>query len=317
MLRVVALVAEPQASFELACVADIFGIERDGVPPWADFRVAAEHPGQIRTKAGYQILVEHGLNALTDADVVFLTGWPKPDEPPSNSLLEALRRAHADGATLAGLCSGTYLLAASGLLDGRTATTHWSQTEDLSHRHPSIEVTPDVLFIDHGDVATSGGSGAAADLALHLVRRHSGPTLADTLARHMVLPPHRVGGQRQYAIPPHRGHPPESMSPLLDWCKSHLSEDLTLQALAKRSDLSPRTLHRRFESQLGVTPAAWVQSQRLTHAATLLQTTTLPISSIAAAVGLPDPTNFRKQFRAATGVNPHHYRETFTPPPTP
>ncbi|MBB5916900.1 AraC family transcriptional activator FtrA [Nocardia transvalensis] len=312
MLQVVALVAEPQASFELACVADVFGIERDGVPPWADFRVAAEQPGPVRAKAGYHIVVEHGLDSVTDAEIVFVTGWPTPDEPPSRSLTDALVRAHAHGATVVGLCSGTYVLAAVGLLDGRTATTHWSQTDDLARRYPSVQVTPDVLFVDHGDVATSGGAGAAADLALHIVRRRCGASLADTIARHMVLPPHRVGGQRQYAIQPQRRHTPGAMGGLLDWCVDHLAQDLSLRALAKRSGLSARTLHRRFETQLGTTPAAWVQQQRMMRAATLLQTTDLPVAAIAASVGLSDPANFRKQFRSATGINPNRYRDTFT-----
>lgn len=313
MLHAVAVVAEPQASLELACVADIFGVARDGVPPWADFRVAAEHPGRVRAKAGYQILVEHGLDALMEAEVVFVTGWPTPDELPSNSITDALVRAHANGATIAGLCSGTYVLAAAGLLDGRTATTHWSQTEDLARRYPLVQVTPDVLFVDHGDVATSGGAGAAADLALEIVRRRCGTALADTIARHMVLPPHRAGGQRQYAIESRRRHRPESMGGLLDWCVDHLADDLSLRALAKLSGVSPRTMHRRFEAQLGTTPAAWVQEQRMMRAATLLQTTVLPVAAIAASVGLSDPANFRKQFRSATGVNPNRYRDTFAP----
>lgn len=283
------------------------------MPPWADFRVAAEQPGQVWAKAGYQILVEHGLDAITEAEVVFVTGWPTPDELPSNSLMDALVRAHANGATIAGLCSGTYVLAAAGLLNGRTATTHWSQTEDLARRYPFVQVTPDVLFVDHGDVATSGGAGAAADLALHIVRRHCGTRLADTIARHMVLPPHRVGGQRQYAIESRRRHTPESMGELLGWCADHLADDLSLRALAKRSGVSPRTLHRRFEAHLGTTPAAWVQEQRMMRAATLLQTTDLPVAAIAASVGLSDPANFRKQFRSVTGVNPNRYRDTFAP----
>lgn len=314
MLRVVAVVTEPQASFELACVADVFGIEREGVPPWAEFRVAAEQPGLLRAKAGYRILVEYGLEAVAQAEVVFVTGWPTPDERPSDSLTQALLRAHAAGATIAGLCSGSYVLAATGLLDGRVATTHWSQTEDLRRRYPSVRVTPDVLYVDHGDVATSGGAGAAVDLALHIVRRRCGAALADTVARHMVLPPHRIGGQRQYAIESARRHPPGSMSGLLDWCTDHLAEDLSLRALAKRFGVSPRTVHRRFEKQLGTTPAAWVQEQRMMRAAELLQTTDLPVAAVAAAVGLSDPANFRKQFRSVTGVNPHRYRETFAAP---
>jgi AraC family transcriptional activator FtrA len=313
MLHVAAVVVEPQASFELACVADVFGVARDGMPSWADFRVAAEQPGRIRAKAGYQILVEHGLDVVTEAELVFVTGWPTPDEPPSDVLMDALARAHANGAIIAGLCSGTYVLAAAGLLNGRTATTHWSQTDDLARRYPFVQVTPDVLFVDHGDVATSGGAGAAADLALHLVRRLLGTELADTIARHMVLPPHRVGGQRQYAIESRRRHAPESMGGLLDWCVDHLADDLSLRALAKRSAVSPRTMYRRFETQLGTTPAAWVQEQRMMRAATLLQTTDFSVAAIAASVGLSDPANFRKQFRVATGVNPHRYRDTFAP----
>lgn len=311
MLDVVAIVVEPHASFELACVTDVFGIPREGMPRWAGLRVATERPGPIRAKAGCRILVEHGLDAATDADLVFVTGWPTPDAPPSDALTDALVRAHANGATIIGLCSGTYVLAAAGLLNGRTATTHWAQTDDLARRYPLVQVTADVLFVDHGDVATSGGAGAAADLALHIVRSRCGPDLAETIARHMVLPPHRVGGQRQYAIQPQRNQPPEPMGELLDWCIDNLADDLSLRALAQRAGTSPRTLHRRFEAQLGTTPAAWVQEQRMTHAATLLQTTDHPIAAIAASVGLSDPANFRKQFRTATGVNPNHYRDIF------
>jgi len=312
MLEVVAVVVEPQASFELACVADIFGVARDGVPSWARFRVAAEHPGPVRAKSGYQILVEHGLEVVMEAEVVFVTGWPTPEEPPSAVLTDALLRAHSRGATVAGLCSGTYALAATGLLDGRTATTHWSQTDDLARRYPRVQVKPDVLFVDHGDVATSSGAGAAADLALHLVRRRCGAALADTIARHLVLPPHRAGGQRQYAIRPVPSRTPVAMSGLLQWCLDHLADDLSLTTLAKRSGYSARTLHRRFIAQLGTTPGAWVHDQRMKSAANLLQTTDLPIAAVATAVGLSDPANFRKQFLIATGLTPKHYRDTFT-----
>ncbi|BCJ26744.1 GlxA family transcriptional regulator [Actinocatenispora sera] len=313
MLRVVAVVVEPQASFELACVADIFGIRRDGIPDWAEFLIAAEHPGPVGTKAGYRIVVEHGLAAVDQADVVFVTGWPTPAEP-SRALTDALVSAHARGCLIAGLCSGTYALAAAGLLDGRAATTHWSQTDDLSQRYPLVRVTPDVLFVDHGDVATSGGAGAAADLALHIVRRRCGPELAATIARNMVLPPHRQGGQRQYAIDSRPRRQPDPFGGLLDWCVDHLADELSLATMARRARVAPRTLHRRFQSHLGTTPAAWVQQQRIARAATLLQTTNLPVAAVGAAVGMRDPTNFRAQFRAGTGTNPSDYRRTFAPP---
>ncbi|WP_338762283.1 helix-turn-helix domain-containing protein [Nocardia vulneris] len=311
MHRVVALVHAPQSTFELSCAAEVFGLERGGLATRYTFDVCAERPGPVATYAGYDMVVTAGLDELEHADTVLVPGWLPTEETPSPRVVQALRDAHSRGARLVSICSGAFALAATGLLDGRRATTHWARVDELAARFPSLEVDRDVLYVDHGDVATSAGAGAGIDLCLHLVRTDQGAGYAAQLARSMVMPPHREGGQLQYTAPPHPTQIDGSLAPLLDWISERLGEPLTVGDLAARAGVSPRTLARRFADQLGIGPGRWLLAQRLTQARALLETTDLPVDSVARRVGLSSATNLRRRFLRALGTTPGAYRRAF------
>ncbi|MCK2239428.1 MULTISPECIES: GlxA family transcriptional regulator [unclassified Crossiella] len=311
MHRVVALVRPPQSTFELGCAAQVFGIERLGVPTRYAFGVCTEHPGPVATYAGYDMLVTDGLAALDAADTVLLPGWLPATEPPSAEVVRALRRAHARGARLVSICSGAFALAHAGLLDGRRASTHWALAADLAARFPRVEVDADVLYVDHGDVATSAGAGAGIDLCLHLVRRDHGARYAAHIARTMVMPPHREGGQAQYSAPAHPAQIEDTLAPLLEWALGRLGEPVTVAGLAAHAGLSTRTLARRFADQLGVSPGQWLLARRIAAAQDLLESGDLPLDAIARRVGLSSATNLRRRFAGALGTTPGAYRRTF------
>ncbi|KUL51375.1 AraC family transcriptional regulator [Streptomyces sp. NRRL F-4489] len=309
--RVVALVRPPQSTFELGCAAEVFGIERGGVPVRYAFGVCAERPGPVATLAGYDMHVTEGLAALERADTVVIPGWLPPEAPPSPAVIEALRRAHGRGARLVSICSGAFALAHTGLLDGRRATTHWARAGQLAERFPAVQVDPDVLYVDHGDVATSAGAGAGIDLCLHLVRVDHGAGYAARVARSMVMPPHREGGQLQFTAPPHPVQMDGSLAPLLEWMTTRLAEPFTVDELAAREGMSARTLARRFADQLGESPGQWLLAQRIAAARELLETTDLPLEAIARRVGLSSATNLRRRFLRALGTTPGAYRRAF------
>ncbi|MFI5696235.1 helix-turn-helix domain-containing protein [Kribbella sp. NPDC051586] len=303
MHRVVAMVSAPQASFELGCAAAVF---REA--PYR-FSVCTEQPGPIRTTEGFDMVVTSGLRALDRADTIVVPGWLPINREPTDQVLRALGRAHRRGARLVSICSGAYVLAAAGLLDGRRAATHWRYAEELQRRFPAVQVDPDVLYIDHGDVATSGGSGSGIDLCLQLVRRDQGAAHAARVARQMVMPPHREGGQVQYRTEDQV--PVESLGELLDWANDRLGEPLTLQDLAGQANVSPRTLARRFAEQLGVAPGQWLLAQRIAKTRVLLEETDLPVETIATKVGLSSATNLRRRFKTALQTTPSAYRRAY------
>ncbi|MEV6638801.1 helix-turn-helix domain-containing protein [Amycolatopsis sp. NPDC051371] len=311
MHRVVALVRPVQSTFELGCAAEVFGTPRAGVPRHYEFEVCAETPGPVPTTAGYTMSVARGLAALDSADTVIIPGWAPVEAPLPPRVRRALLRAHARGARLVTICSGVFALARTGLLDGRSATTHWGRAEQLGREFPRVRVEPDVLYVDHGDVATSAGAGAGIDLCLHLVRKDHGPAHAALVARHMVMPPHRDGGQAQFAPPPPA---PDALDGLLGWAGDRLGTALSVAGLAARAGVSPRTLARRFADQLGTSPGAWLLARRVTAARTLLEETDLPVEAIAARVGLTSAVNLRRRFRAQVGTTPGAYRRAFRTP---
>ncbi|NML52476.1 helix-turn-helix domain-containing protein [Streptomyces sp. R302] len=296
---------------EAARSLDVFGIAPPDAPPRYDFRVCAERPGPVPSGAGYTMLVEAGLSALREADTVVVPGLQPPDVPVSQDVVEALRRAHRRGARIVAICTGAFVLAQAGLLDGRRATTHWRGAARFAAAFPQVQVDPDVLFVDHGDVATSAGTGAGIDLCLYLVRSDLGAAYAAGIARRMVLPPHREGSQLQYAAPTAPARPDESLAPLLEWATSRLDTRLTLDHLAEHAGLSTRTLARRFTEHLGTSPGKWLLAQRLDAARILLEQTDLPVEAIATRVGLASAVNLRRHFRAHLGTTPGAYRRTF------
>ncbi|MFE1773877.1 GlxA family transcriptional regulator [Streptomyces sp. NPDC059008] len=315
--RVVVLVHAPQGPFELGCAAEVFGTRRAGLPVHYDFTVCTEVPGPVRTTAGYDMLVTEGLGALETADTVVIAGWIPQDEPLTPAVREALLGARRNGARLVTICSGVFALAQTGLLDGRRATTHWARAAELAARFPRVRVDPGVLYIDHGDVATSAGAAAGVDLCLHLVRSDHGAAHAARIARHMVMPPHREGGQAQYAAPSpgDRIDPAlamdRSLAPLLDWVAGRLPEPLSVEDMAGRLRVSSRTLARRFAEQLGTSPGQWLLGRRINAARTLLEETDLPVEAIAVRVGLSSATNLRRRFQQALHTTPAAYRRAF------
>jgi AraC family transcriptional regulator, transcriptional activator FtrA len=310
--RVVALLNPPQSPFELACASEVFGTVLQDVPARYSFRICAERPGPLQTTVGYTMLVDSGLTALQEADTVVVPGWQPPGTPVPPTVTEALRAAHRRGARIVAICTGAFVLARAGLLDGRRATTHWRGTAQLAAAFPEVQVDPDVLFVDHGDVATSAGTGAGIDLCLHLVRADHGAAYAAQIARNMVLPPHREGSQLQYAAQPAPARADESLAPLLEWATSRLDTRLTLGRLAGHAGLSSRTLARRFTEQLGTSPGQWLLGRRLDAARVLLERTDLPVEAIATRVGLASAVNLRRRFRAHLGTTPGAYRRTFS-----
>ncbi|OUC88245.1 GlxA family transcriptional regulator [Streptosporangium minutum] len=301
--------------FEASVPIAVFG-ERLGGPPEFDVRAVAAEGGPVRTDAGIALAAPYGLDAVDEADLVIVPTWRRPlGRPPAREALEALRRAHERGATVVGLCLGTFVLAAAGLLDGRTATTHWRYAPLLASAYPRVQVEPDVLYVDEGDILTSAGSAGGIDLCLHLIRRTYGSRTANDIARSLVVPPHRAGGQAQYI-----DHPvpaPADGDPLgeaLDWALRHLDQELSVDALSARALMSRRTFDRRFRQVTGTTPTQWLLHQRVLHAQRLLETTREPVERVARSVGFASAVALRPHFRRQVGVSPTAYRETFGGP---
>jgi AraC family transcriptional activator FtrA len=307
--RVVAVVHPPQAPFELASVAEVFGLHRPGLPARYAFSLCALAPGRVTTLGGYDIFVSAGLAALGDADTVVIPGWQTDSVPPE--ILEAVRAAHARGARIVAICAAAFVLAEAGLLAGRRATTHWRRAAALAERYRDLEVDPDVLFVDYGDVATSAGTAAGIDLCLHIVRTDHGAAYAAEIAKHMVMPPRREGGQSQFARRPVRSRVEGSLAPVLDWASRQLDRPLAVADLARQAGLSPRTFARRFRADVGTSPGQWLLSQRVDAACQMLEHTSLPVETVALRVGLSSAVNLRRHFRARLGTTPAAYRRTF------
>ncbi|GLZ77018.1 AraC family transcriptional regulator [Actinorhabdospora filicis] len=300
--RIVALLHPPQQPFELAIVSQIFAA------PHYSFEACSLSPGPLRTTAGYDIDVPAGLAAFERADTIVLPGWSGGPAPAP--LLDALRAAHTRGARVVSICTAAFVLAEAGLLDGRAATTHWRRAAELAERFPLVSVDPDVLYVDDGDVATSAGTAAGIDLCFHLLRRDHGAAHASEIARDMVMPPHREGGQSQYARPLAERRE-LSLSPVLDWAVARLDAPLTVTSLAEHARMSPRTFARRFTAEVGASPGQWLLDRRVDAARELLETGDLPVEAIATRVGLSSAVNLRRHFRARLGTTPAGYRRAF------
>jgi AraC family transcriptional activator FtrA len=308
---VAVVVAEPVAAFELGIASEIFGIPRaDPSLPRYRYAVCAATAGPIRTSTGFLITPTDGLDRLDRADLVIVTGAAPPIPPPPDGLTAALRRAAERGATVAALCTGAFTVAAAGLLDGRTATTHWAYAAQLQSLFPQITVDADRIYAVDGPIATSAGAAAAIDLCLHLIRREHGADVANRVARELVVPAHRSGGQAQFTPAPVTT-PPQALDGLLDWVAGHLDADLSVDALAVRAAMSTRTFVRRFTDATGTTPAAWVREQRIRHAERLLERDGATVAAIARRCGLGSADTLRRHFRRARGVSPEQYRVAF------
>jgi AraC family transcriptional activator FtrA len=309
---VVALAYDGLCTFEYGVAVELFALPRPEMgPDWYRFATAAVEPGELKGLGGVRVVGDGGLELLEQASIIVAPGWRGPDAPVPPSLVDALLAANARGAQLMSICSGVFVLAATGLLDGRRATTHWRHADALRERHPAITVEPDLLYIDEGDVMTSAGSAAGIDLGLHLIRRDFGPEAANSVARRLVTPPHRDGGQAQFVQRPVPvAHEASRLGPILDRMRADLSRAHTIKALADTAGMSERTFLRRFEAATGDTPARWLLAERLNRARDLLETSTAGIAQVAEAVGLGAPA-LRHHFRRQFSTTPGAYRARF------
>jgi len=310
--RVAAVITEESSIFELGLVVEVFGIDRSNLTPdWYQFRLCAADPRPVRTETGITIDPPFGLEALAWADTIAVLPTARRDLP--DEYLAALRAAHRRGARLISICTGAFVLAAAGLLDGRRATTHWMTTDELARHHPLVEVDPNVLYIDHGDIATSAGAAAGIDLCLHIVRVDHGAEVANLMARQLVVPPHREGGQAQYIEYPMVSADDEDvrLDDALTWAREHLPDPITVEQLAQRAAMSPRTFARRFREATGTTPHQWLIAERVRLAQRLLETTDRSIDWIANDAGFGTATTMRQHFQRLLTVSPGRYRATF------
>ncbi|WP_138906628.1 helix-turn-helix domain-containing protein [Streptomyces chryseus] len=303
--------------FELGVLCEVFGIDRSdqGLPVY-DFAVCAAEPGPIAARSGaFSISVPHGLDRLESADLIAIPAdqhceartYPEP-------LLDALRRAVERGARVLSVCSGAFVLGAAGLLDGRRCTTHWRHSAELARRHPRAKVEPDVLYVDEGPVITSAGTAAGIDACLHLIRQEHGSEVANTIARRMVVPPHRDGGQAQYIERPLTRVRCDTVGGALAWMERHLDQEMTVEQLADRAHMSPRTFARRFLQETGTTPYRWLLRQRVLLAQELLEATDDTVDAIAGRAGFGNAAALRHQFVRSLGTTPNAYRRTFRGP---
>jgi transcriptional regulator GlxA family with amidase domain len=302
-------VTDGMLHFELSLACEVFGSAPASVPgPWYDLAVCG--PDAVRVDR-FLLEPDHGLDRLRDAGTVIVPGWADIDREPPADLVDAVRAAHAAGARVASLCTGAFVLAAAGLLDGRRATTHWAHTGELAARHPDVRVDPDVLYVDEGSVLTSAGKAAAMDLCLHLVRLDHGSATANAVARRLVVPPHRDGGQAQFVTTPVPAPDNHPLAALFPWVLARLDQPLTVEDLARQARMSSRHLGRHFRSVTGTTPLQWLLTQRIRHAQELLETTGDSVDTIAAATGMGTATTLRRHFNRTVGVPPDTYRRTF------
>lgn len=312
--RIIAVVAFDGISpFQLSVPCAVFGEDRraGGVPRF-DVRVCAAEPGAVRTSAGFELSTRFGLGALKHADAVIVPSWRNPEEMPPPALLAALRQAHRRGASVVGLCLGAFVLAAAGLLDEREATTHWSAMPVFGERYPRVRVRPDVLYVDEGDVVTSAGVAAAVDCCLHLLGKWCGAKVAAYVARRMVTPLHRQGGQAQYIEQPlAAGGSGESLALVLDWAQRNIAKPLGLDELAKRAHMSRRTFTRQFRRLTGTSVGRWLLNQRLAMARQLLESTDRPVEVVAERAGFGSAISLRQHFRQSLKTSPSAYRREF------
>lgn len=311
--HVVALAYDGLCTFEFGCTYEIFGLPRPELNrPWYRFDVCAAEPGPLRAAGGLVVEAPYDLNLIDHADTVVVPGWRAADAPVPRPLLEALRRVPERGGRLVSICSGVFVLAAAGVLDGRRTTTHWRYAELLARHYPDIRVDADVLYVDDGPVLTSAGSAAGLDLCLHIVRRDHGAAVANNVARRLVLAPHRDGGQQQFvAAPLAREAGNGRLAALLDWLPAHLDEPLTGADLARRAGMSLRAFQRRFRETVGTTPGEWLIRQRVARARELAETTQLPMERVAAEAGFGSVETLRHHFRRLVGTTPGRYRRSF------
>jgi transcriptional regulator GlxA family with amidase domain len=303
-------VVDGTSVFELGVICEVFGMLRDDPElPRFDFDVCALQPGAVSTQSRFSLLVDHDFGRLQEADLIAVPAMESRDVP--EALLDGLRRAVDRGARVLSVCSGAFVLGAAGLLDDRDCTTHWRYADELARRFPRARVNPDVLYVDDRGVITSAGTSAGIDACIYLIREEFGTAVANRLARRMVIPPHREGGQRQYVDMPVPACDADTLSETLQWMLGHLDEELSVEQLAARAHLSARTFARRFRAETGTTPHHWLTEQRVSRARQLLEETDQAIESVAAHAGFGSAAVLRHHFIRRVGTTPQAYRRAF------
>jgi transcriptional regulator GlxA family with amidase domain len=301
------------AMFELGVLCEVFGLERldDPILPSFDFALCAPDAAPVRSQSGFMISPEHGLDRLAVADLIAIPAMDIGDTPVPEELLDQLRAAVDRGARVLSVCTGAFLLGEAGLLDDRRCTTHWSHADALAAAFPLAKVDPDVLYVDDGPVITSAGTAAGIDACLYLMRQEFGEIVASRLARRMVVPPHRDGGQRQYVETPIAPIQADTLTSTLEWMAEHLDEDITVETLAAQAHMSTRTFARRFRAETGTTPHHWLTGQRVLLAQRLLEDDARTIDEIASRAGFGSAALLRHHFVKRVGNTPQAYRKTF------
>ena len=309
---VVVVAYDGLCTFEFGIAVEVFGLARPEFEfPWYRFAVVAAEGRRAKAIGGIVVEADADLRVLEQANTIIIPGWRDRNERPPERLLQALAKASKRGARCISICSGVFVLAAAGLLDGKRATTHWRHMPDLKRLYPSIRVEEDVLYVDEGNVITSAGSAAGLDACVHLVRRDFGSAVANTVARRLVMPPHRDGGQAQYVAAPVLERPGRPMAEVLDWARQQLDKPIDISALAKRAAMSERTFLRRFRETVGQTPKLWLQRERMFRAQELLETSKASLTDVAETCGYVSVETFRVAFRRAVGTSPAAYRARF------
>lgn len=301
-------------TFEFGVAYEVFGLPRPEMGrDWYRYRAVAVEDGPMRAAGGLTVTADAGLDQLAEADLIVVPGWRTIDAAAPEPLLRALRDANRRGARIMSLCSGITVLAQVGLLSGLKATTHWRYAASIAACFPDVQLDPTVLYVDNGSVLTAAGSAAGIDLCLHVVRRDFGTDAANSVARRLVVPPHREGGQAQFIIGPvARDHEKERLSPLFDWMRENIGNDLPLAMLAKRAGMSLRSFQRRFEEAAGVPPGEWIAITRLREAQRLLETEARSdLEQVARLAGYGSAANLRHHFRIRLGISPAAYRRQF------
>ena len=310
---VVALAYDRLCTFEFGCTVELFALERPELDvDWYDFAVCAIEPGPIRAAGGITVQAPYAPELLERADTIVIPGWRDADEPPPPAMLEAIRAAHRRGARLCSICSGVFVLAAAGVLDGQRATTHWRYADRLAQRYPQIQVQPDDLYVDNGQVITAAGSAAGLDMLLHLVRRDYGAKVGNLVARRLVVAPHREGGQAQFLPRPMARGEQGRLSRLMDWLRSHPAQPHTVDSMAARAAMSPRTLQRQFQQATGFGPVEWLIRERIALVKDMLEEPGLPLARIAERAGFGSEESLRHHFRRLAATTPAAYRRRFT-----
>ena len=310
--RSVAVIAsEDMAVFEMGVACEVFGTDRSdrGIPVW-DFALCLPPSGPVRVRSGFTLSSPYGWEDAAEADLVVVPSWAHPSAPVPDELRQVLHAAADRGGWVLGFCSGAFAIADAGLLDGRRATTHWNYADQFAALFPDIDLDPDVLYVADGPVMTSAGTSAAVDLSLQVLRMIDGPETANAVARRMVVPPHRDGGQAQYIEHP-LPDDDHDLGDLLAWMTGHLVEDLSVARLARRARMSERTFARRFRAETGSTPHSWLIWQRVLLAQRLLETTDLDVERIAELSGFGTAATLRHHFVGRVGTSPLRYRRTF------